>query len=58
MGLVAAVPPRQSLKSYRPIMESGRAAYENVPAVSGVAHSLASKTSSVLSFNMEDVDNE
>jgi hypothetical protein len=38
--------------------ESGRAAYENLPAVSGVAHSLASKTSSVLSFNMEDVDNE
>jgi|KBSMisStaDraftv2_1062788.scaffolds.fasta_scaffold55372_4 hypothetical protein len=45
-------------KTYRPMTESGRAAYENLPAVSGVAHSLASKTSSVLSFNMEDVDNE
>ena len=29
-----------------------------IPAVSGVAHSLASKTSSVLSFNVEDIDNE
>jgi hypothetical protein len=38
--------------------ESAQSAYENGTAVSGVAHSLASKTSSVLSFNMEDVDNE